>query len=256
MNDIKIIEKYLDGEMTTEEKLAFEERCKADKSLHQMLTEMNALVEGIRSSGAHTTFDEKIDRLALVDELNRIETIEEKTSPVKIIPFYQRTWSMAAAASLILAATLTFYFVREQAPRNEKLYISYFEVFDSPGPSTVRGDTNDPVTTRSLAYLAYDSGNYADAAKLFEKILKDKEDPIMQLCLGNAYLSQNDPARAEKVFTRMLNKHIDLITQARWYLALSYLKQNKIERTKATLWEISKSSTYGEKARKLLNELD
>lgn len=254
MDDIKIIEKFLDGDMTREEKSAFEERCKSDTSFNRMLKEMNTLIEGIKNSASHTTFGEKVDRLKLVEELHRIEMLKEMASPVKIIPLYQKTWAIATAASLILAAALTFYFVRERTPHNEKLYISYFEVFDSPGNGLTRGSNS--VTLKTQAYEAYDNGNYAEAAKLFEQILQEKEDPIVQLCLGNAYLSQNDPVRAEKVFNDMLDKHTELITQAKWYLALTYLRQNKIERTKATLWEISKSGTYGEKARKLLNELD
>jgi len=46
-----------------------------------------------------------------------------------------------------------------------------------------------------------------------------------------------------------------IVYQAKWYLALTYLKENKMERAKAILWEISKSSTYGEKAQKLLKKL-
>ncbi|HEV8514023.1 MAG TPA: tetratricopeptide repeat protein, partial [Cyclobacteriaceae bacterium] len=144
--------------------------------------------------------------------------------------------------------------MREQTPINEKLYTAYFEPFDSPGSGLTRG-TNE-VTLKTQAYEAYDNGNYKVAAQLFEQIVSEKEDAIAQLCLGNTYLAQNDLAKAEKVFTEMLTKQSELITQVKWYLALTYLKENKMERAKATLWEISKSSTYGEKAQKLLKELD
>jgi predicted Zn-dependent protease len=134
------------------------------------------------------------------------------------------------------------------------MYTAYFEPFDSPGSGITRGSSE--VTLKTQAYEAYDNGNYKDASQLFEKIVKEKEDAIAQLCLGNSYLSQNELAKAEKIFTDMVAKHTELITQAKWYLALTYLKENKMERAKSTLWEVSKSSTYGEKARKLLKELD
>jgi tetratricopeptide (TPR) repeat protein len=259
MEDFKIIEKFLDGTMTEEEKSAFEERCKTDESLNHILMEMDSLVEGIKKSAAHTTQSEKEDRLRIFREMSEFELSEPEmsqisSSPGKVIPLYQKSWAVATAASFILVAALTFYFIKDQTPRNEKLYIAYFEVFDSPGSGLTRGSNS--VTIKTEAYEAYDNGDYTVAVKLFEQILQEKEDPITQLCLGNAYLSQNDPAHAEKIFNEMLEKQTELITQAKWYLALTYLKQNKIERTKATLWEISNSSTYGEKARKLLNELD
>jgi thioredoxin-like negative regulator of GroEL len=112
------------------------------------------------------------------------------------------------------------------------------------------------VTLKTEAYEFYDNGNYRLAAQLFEQIAKEKDDAAAQLCLGNSYLKLNDFANAEKTFTNVVAKHAELFTQAKWYLTLTYLKENKMERAKAILWEISKSSTYGEKAQKLLKELD
>jgi predicted Zn-dependent protease len=153
-----------------------------------------------------------------------------------------------------LLVTVTVYLTRDHGPANERLYAYYFEPFDSPGSGMTRGDNK--VTLKTQAYEAYDNGHYQAAAQLFEQIVKDNDDAIAQLCLGNAYLAQNDLAHAEKTFTDMLARHSDLLTQAKWYLALTFLKENKLERAKSVLWEISKSSTYGEKAQHLLKELD
>lgn len=220
------------------------------------MTDMNLLVEGIKMSAAHTSKEEKTERLKFFAEINDIEKRAFKFSvPVaKVVPMYQKPWMLSAAASVILMISLTFYFMREQAPLNEQLYAAYFEPFDSPGSGLTRG--SNVVTLKTEAYAAYDNGNYKLAAQLFEQIIHEKDDAIAKICLGNSYLKQNDLDKAEKIFTEMLNKHSELFTQAKWYLALTYLKENKLERAKAILWEISKSSTYGEKAQKLLNELD
>jgi len=256
INDIQLIEKFLEGKMSDEEKKEFEKKLNVDKSLNAMMTDMNLLVEGIKMSAAQSSKEEKSDRLKFFNEINDIEknAFEISSPAAKIVPMYRRPWVLSAAASVILLVTVTFYFMREQTPINEKLYTAYFEPFDSPGSGLTRG--NSEVTLKTEAYEAYDNGNYKVAAQLFEQIIKEKEDPIAQLCLGNSYLAQNDFPKAEKIFTDMVTKRTELITQANWYLALTYLKENKMERAKATLWEISKSSTYGEKARKLLKELD
>ena len=112
------------------------------------------------------------------------------------------------------------------------------------------------MTWKQKGYQAYDNGRYEEAISLFQNTLKENDDPVVELCQGNAYLSIGQADKAELVFRNILDDHEDLVTQAKWYLILSYLKQNKLERAKSTLWEISKSSTYGEKARKLLKELD
>ena len=255
INDIQLIEKFLDGRMSEAEKKEFENKLKLDQRLSEMMTDMNLLVEGIKLSAAQSSKEEKSDRLKFFNEINEIEkNAFDPASEAKIIPLYRKPWVLSAAASVILLVTLTFYFLREQTPLNEKLYAAHFEPFDSPGSGLTRG-TNE-VTLKTQAYEAYDNGNYKVATQLFEQIVNEKEDAIAQLCLGNTYLAQNDLSKAEKVFTEMLTKQSELITQAKWYLALTYLKENKMERAKATLWEISKSSTYGEKAQQLLKELD
>ena len=254
INDIQLIEKFLEGKMSDDEKKEFENKLKLDQPLSAMITDMNLLVEGIKMSAAESSKEEKLDRLKFFNQINEIEKNAFEISDARIVPMYRRPWILSAAASVILLVTLTFYFMREQTPIGEKLYTAYFEPFDSPGSGLTRG-TNE-VTLKSRAYEAYDNGNYKVAAQLFEQITREKEDAIAQLCLGNSYLAQNDLNKAEKVFTEMLTKQSELITQAKWYLALTYLKENKMERAKATLWEISKSSTYGEKARKLLKKLD
>src|SRR5258706_6334650 len=256
INDIRLIEKFLEGRMTTEEKKDCENKLAKDQVHNDMMNDLNLLVDGIKMTASQSSKEEKLDRLKFFTEINEIEKHAGKESAMqaKVVPMYRQPWVLSVAASLLLLVALTYYVTREQTPLNEKLYTAYFEPFDSPGSGLTRG--NSEVTLKTKAYEAYDNGNYKVAAQLFEQIIKEKEDAIAQLCLGNSYLEQNDFAKAEKIFTDMLDKHTELITQAKWYLALTYLKENKMERAKATLWEVSKSSTYGEKAQKLLKELD
>src|SRR6185369_9266575 len=135
INDIQLIEKFLEGRMSDDEKREFENKLKLDQSLSAMMTDMNLLVEGIKMSASQSSKEEKSDRLKFFNEINEIEknAFEISANDVKIIPMYRRPWALAAAASIVLLITLTFYFLREQTPINDKLYTAYFEPFDSPG---------------------------------------------------------------------------------------------------------------------------
>lgn len=256
IHDIQLIEKFLDGKMTPEEKREFEQRLNLDQSLKEMMNDMNVLLDGIKASASKSTKEEKLERLRFFAEINDIEkNAANLETPARVVPLYRSPWLWSAAASIVLVTTIAIYFVGERTPLNEKLYTAYFQPFDSPGGSAVRGGP-PKITLKAQAYQAYDSGNYAAAAQLFEQLVKDNDDAIAQMCLGNTYLEQGKTAKAEKVFTDMLAKQNDLLTPAKWYLALTYLKENKLERAKAALWEVSKSSTYGEKAQQLLKKLD
>ncbi len=259
-DDINLIEKFLGGKMTDEEKKAFAEKRLKDQELNLMLHDMDLLVEGIKLSATKTSKEEKQQRLKFFDEIMKMEeraSEEEKSAPrhAKIVPIYRKASVLAIAASVVLVMTVGIYSVQNRAPLNERLYTAYFEPFDAPGIGLTRG--NSEVSLKSKAYQAYDNGNFELATSLFEKVVAEDIDiASVDLCLGNAYLIQGKTDKAEERFTHVLTKHNELITQAKWYLALTYLKQSRLEKAKATLWENSKSSTYGEKAQKLLKELD
>jgi tetratricopeptide (TPR) repeat protein len=261
--DIELIEKFLDGKMTVEEKLLFEEKQAQNEEFKNLLTDMDLLLEGVKLSASKTSKEDKLERLKFFNDILDMEAHlsasedkaeEAKVGKTKMIPFYQKPWVLAVAASVALLITVSAIWMQTRSPQHERLYAIYFQPFDSPGSGLTRGSSEETLKTK--AYDAYDNGRYDEAITLFNQILQNVDDPISHLCLGNAQLEAGQFAPAEKTFNHMLAEHSDLVTQAKWYLALTYLKQAKMERAKATLWEISKSSTYGEKANKLLKELD
>jgi len=262
--DIELIEKFLNGKMTVEEKVLFDDRQAKDEAFKALLSDMDMLIEGITVSAARTSKEEKLERLKFFNEIVDMEdrlaaeetvaATNDQPNRERIIPIYQKPWALATAACLALAVTVSIVWMQQRPPQNERLYATYFQTFDSPGSGLTRGANEENLKTK--AYDAYDNGRYEDAIRLFNQVLTQVDDPISHLCLGNSLLAVGRYEEAEHTFDHMVENHVDLVTQARWYLALTYLKEAKMERAKATLWEISTSSTYGEKARKLLKELD
>ncbi len=259
-HDIELIEKFLGDKMTMEETKLFEEKKINDPAFAGILKDMDLLIAGVRHSAARTSKEEKADRLKFYTEILEMEERSWREEPMvvyrmRVIPMYQKAGLIAAAAGLLLLLVFGIFSLQNKTPLNDKLYAAYFEPFDSPGSGLTRG-TNE-VTLKTQAYEAYDNGQYAEAIAKFGEILKNSDDPVIHLCLGNAQLKEGLLPQAEITFNHILARHDgDLLTQAKWYLALTYLKQNNVEGCKANLWQIRDSSTYGEKARKLLKELD
>ena len=260
IRDIEMAEQFLNGTLTEKEKNALARRLDQDKEYNLLLQDMDKLVEGIKYTGSKTSVEEKINRLKALAQ-NEEQDVTQVKPESKLINI--NTWRLqsnwvryAIAASVVLFAAFIFAITKPfNFSRDKDLYAAYFEPFDSPGSGLTRGNDNR-LTAKVEAYEAYDAKNYITAVPLFEKSLIENDEAIVHLCLANAHMALNEFDKAEIVFQHMLKEHTDLVTQTKWYLALTYLKQNKLERTKATLWEISNSSTYGEKARKVLKELD
>jgi tetratricopeptide (TPR) repeat protein len=242
--DKELIMRHMDGGLSKTEEREVAYRLQEEPGLQNLLSEYQSLKTGIRLA-------------RLNENLLQLRSLEANLPPVesKVIPIRKYWIPVSVAAALIIALGLWYVLPRSADVPYHDLYLAYFEPFDSPGSGLTRS-TDDEKTIKAKAYQAYDAGEFEKASQLFVALLKQKDDPIAQLCLGSTWLKLDKPKEAETVFTHILEKHGDLVTQAKWYLALTFLRQGKIERTKATLWEISNSSTYGKEARELLKKLD
>lgn len=243
--DKALIQGFLDGHLTSEEEAEVSYRLKEEPELQRLLSEYDTLAAGIQF--AHRQ-----------EKLQQLRSLEAGLPPVdeKVISLRSYLVPFAAAAAILVSLSIWYFMSGNLSPAdNQALFAEYFEPFDSPGNGMTRS-TDDEMTLKAKAYRAYDSRKYEEAATLFVAVLNEKDDAIVHLCLGNTWLALGNADEAEKVFQHVLESHGDLVTHAKWYLALTFLKQGKLERTKATLWEISNSSTYGNDARKLLKRLD
>lgn len=246
LRDIELIQGYLDQRLSETERHEVEYRLKEEVNFKSLYFETQQLISGIRYAHLET----KLAQLRDLEAVLPNDLSSEQRSISIYVP-------LSIAASIVVIFGIWFFGFRDPRPLNERLFAQSFETFDSPGSGLTRSEDSNNETLRAKAYAAYDNADYQQAIVYFKKALQtEKDDPILHLCLGNAYLATNELELAEETFRHMLQKHEDLVTQSTWYLALTYLKQGNVERTKSTLWEISKSSTYGEKARKLLKELD
>lgn len=249
LHDIDLIQRYLDRSLSDEEKRILEKRLTDEPALKVMYHEHQQLIHGIR----YANLQHKLQQLrAMETSLPALDA----SKGAKQVWLFSKQGRYAIAASLVLMAALVFGIVRYSGMFQPKeLYAAYFEPFDSPGSGLTRGSENE-LSLKQQAYEAYDAGNYEKAAFLFEQLLPEADLATIHLCLASSYMSMGRFDQAETTLLHMLKVHSELVTQTKWYLALTYLKQGKLEKTKASLWEISDSSTYGEKAKKLLNELD
>lgn len=248
--DIGLIERYLDGSLEGNQKEQVKKRLLEDPAFNLLYKNEKFLEKGIRYSFLKT-------KLEQIRSLEKSLGSQQDEKPARKLIFLVYWKPLAAAAGLLFVlASYLLFFQPDPASLNEQLFTAYYEPFDSPGSGLTRGQNDTVMTWKQKGYMAYDNGRYKEAVGYFQNTLKDNEDPIVKLCLGNAYLSLGQADIAEGIFQNILRDHQDLVTQAKWYLSLSYVQQNKLERAKSTLWEISQSSTYGEKARKLLNKLD
>lgn len=291
--DLELIESYLDKTMTNEEKLLFEERLKNEEELSSLYKEMIWVIPGIRKSARknlkaelasyandipnysdyklETDIDlEKDFGLEIAENTLNVSARNEHLAESKSFQF---NWSYAVAAAVTLLLASIFLFFNQTKPE-QAFNLAYYEVGegaykfleDAENPSVSRGE---PVSQESLnavqqAYLSYQNFNYSNAIENFETAKKElgKNDAKFLFYLGNAYLANNQPQKAIDTFDELLsldgNLNKEYVSKAKWYQALSYLKNEELEKAKSIFEDLSNNSTdsYKEKSLQLLEEIN
>ena len=239
--DIEWIERYLDRSLTREEKLWMEKRLEEEPDLKSKYHDHKQLIEGIRY--AH-----------IQNKLEQLRVLETSLPPISVkkvakeIPFWK---PIAIAASITLL--ITVYYFANLAPAPQELFASRYQPYPNVFEPTMRG-TSKMQDKRAHAFGAYDQGDYATAAQLFNELLATDKEPGMLLLLGNSNLSLGKIEDAQNNFLELIANFDELDAQAKWYLALSYLKQGQSEKANLILQELSDPQvTYSKKAKELLD---
>ncbi len=267
--DIELIDKYQRGSANEVEKREVQNRLLGDSNFRKLFDDMEVMPEGIRRSGARSSLKEKLAKLdaALEDEEESnnavqrdvdIGNTDEKSQPKVIILWFQKPVFRAIAASVVMLVVAWFAFGPMNSVSNQELLAQYFEPYANTNPKT-RGEVIEPKDITSEAFTEYDQGNFMASIPLFEQAVKESGDHLLNtFYLGNAYLKVGDGDKAIIAFSTVVETGKGLAGVAEWYLALSYLQADKVEKAIATLINVRDhgETFYAEKANKLLNELE
>jgi tetratricopeptide (TPR) repeat protein len=118
----------------------------------------------------------------------------------------------------------------------------------------MRGDLLSDTSLKAKAYKAYDLATYADAITLFEQV--QQKDEGVYLYLGNAYLALGDATKAIPLFEKVIAEYDVFDEPAEWYLALAYLRNNRVEEAVSKLRALQQgNNSYADEAERLLKKL-
>lgn len=245
--DITLVERYFDAELSEAEIKIFQSRVAGDEMFRSLVEREKIIIGAIRSQG-------------LIDTLHYLKSVEEKIQGNLSHSLTQRpkTWYYYAAAAVVtLLIAVTLLLPSQQT--SDELFADYFTPYGNIFEPTVRGDKADSKTDtkRSQAFHAYERKDYQQAEILFTELLHGKQEPEILFLLGNTNLMLDHTADAQKNFSTLIRDFDDLDLQAKWYLALSYLKSDDRENARKMLRELGETeNSYASKAKELIEKLD
>jgi len=160
---------------------------------------------------------------------------------------------ISAAAIILVACTAVLLMLRKSD--SVKLFEEYYKPYPNIIPM-VRGTAAD--FDMKAAMVLYNSRNYQQAVTEFDKILSsDPENEAALFYKGISYLSLEKGDKAESELKHALSlQNGKLKDQAEWFLALSYLLNDRVPEAKNLLVKIvNEKNYYSHQAEKLNGRL-
>lgn len=233
-----VFDQYLAGELSAEDKTAFEKQLSEDQELASAFETFKEL-----NGHLNNKFGNAEELKAFKHNLKSISKTHFKTKKSKVIAF--KPWQYAMVASVVILFGL-FVFQNINP---------VFEDYNNPEMAAFieRGDVNENL---KLAQDAFNTKQYKKAIPYFEAILKEKKSPEIQYFYSIALLEDNQLQKAEINLSDLRYGNSIYENKATWYLALSKLKQKDYKSCKDILLTIPDDFEDYDQVQELLNELD
>jgi hypothetical protein len=231
-------ENYLANELSAEEKTLFEEQLQNDVQFSERFQLYKETTQFLEHTFSKETVDFK-QNLKTISHQHFEETQERKS---KVIAF--KPWYYAVAASIVVVMGTWFLM------QNDATYSDYNQHETALFMERSVGDAN-----LKEAQEAFNTKDYKKAVTAFDKIT-DFRDPELQFFYAISLIETNNYNKAQLFLDQLREGNSVYKHKATWYLALSYLKQDKNDECKATLKEIPSDAEDFDKAQELLNDLE
>ncbi len=240
----ELIDKFIRGTLTQDEKTQFDELHESDLSFKEevaILTDL-AVISGVE------------DREQLRQHINDFES-KITSKETKVIPLFLNKKWLIAASIVLIAVIGGITLLNPPAIDTTALYAANFEPYKNVVTPIIRGETdeNEEVT----AFTLYEAKEYTKAADQFGHLFTTTKKPYLLLYQANALLAVDQSKEAITILEQHIELNDQLVERSRWYLALAYLKENRKEEATFILNEIVRRGAFKQSdAKKLLEKLN
>lgn len=244
MEQLEKIIKYLDGEVTGDERQAFEKKLAEDVSLQEKLE----LVKDLNTTLADESLFNFVTKIQEISSsANYKSVLDAKENPTdenkKNTAILLKRRFLSAAAVLLVMAISSIFYLNFAGPRNERIYNQFYQKYES---SLVTRSGNNETNDLIVAIQLYDKGKYKDAIARFSDLLqKDNSNTTAYFFIGLSYMETKTYDKAITSFHAIIaEQDTAFIEHAEWYMALCYVRTNQTKQASNLLKHISDSNSF------------
>lgn len=237
------IEAYFNDTLSESERLKIEEKMKTDQAFAQEVALYKSIEGGLRLKG----------NKALKAQLDEIHNrVIPNASKPRVRQLSTGNW-LAIAASIALLIVAGYLLFGTNTNSSENLFAAHYERFE--WDAETRSSQTNPLQELSQLYNSENTREFLKAAENGQWL--PEQNPQLALALGSSYLEQKQYEKAIQYFETASTNTL-FQSEAQWYLALTYLKQEKTSKAIELLQVLKQESSdyYANKADELINALN
>lgn len=243
MDTFNDIARYAEGDMTAEERSAFETVLASDESLRRQL----ALYREVNTSlQQQFSADDRRNQLQESMQSLRSEFFGGASQPAKVIPFKRFLRGAVAVAAVLIAVVVIW----------QPWKASLFETFSDTSMTAPaeRGASADNLLQQAV--IAFNSKDYKAAAATLQQVRQqDTANSFVNFYYGVALLHTGQLALARALFNQLYAGQSAFKFEAAFFQALGYLKENDKRSCGVWLQKIPADAPGYNKAQELLKKL-
>ena len=243
---LELIEKYFDKSLAPSEMDDFNNKLATDREFALLFSNYQLAMKSAEHYG----------KIKMKERIKKIMDEEKNTRPA----WYPNNWLKIAAVLIVLLTVSSPFIYNYYGGRQDyqELFNENFNLY--PNVLNQRGNDlqNNLMLSEAMSY--YSNKDFVNAVALMEELIKNHDSlaGTIDFYRGICLLGAGKDDDAADVFSNILAKPDESFkNQAKWYLALTYLKSGKREEAEELLKEISVEKAYNYlKAEKVLEELE
>lgn len=235
MKDEQNVEKYVRGELSAEEKKAFENKLKNDPALAQELASFRKDELIIKSAA----------RKKIRDDAQIAFEKSNKKSGKRVVML--RRIAVAAGFLLIIVGGLWWMNSPTNVSSPDQLYAQHFTLPPSPALRSGGDAATDQKWEQAISF--YSENNLTAAIPVFRELLTDEfftKKETAKLLLATSLMAKENYGKALEVL-KGINPESSYKEDAEWYQALALFKLGKTDEAKNAFYEIASKSKHYKK---------
>lgn len=263
----KRIANYLFNDMDSEETSAFEDELNVDPDFAIEFKRQSEMLDYLKTKSRLDEIEGSPDMAEaerVVAEFFKAEEAESKgeafgTEQPKSVPisiYLRRVLFPIMAAAAVVSGILLFRNMG-QLNMGDRLYSSYYKPLNEVS-FTGRGEGVEVYEEFRMAIDQYLKEDFAKSTRMLSSLVAENPDfPEAQLYLGLSLMGVEEFPSSVEVFESYLANSTKYVYEAKWYLALCYLKVDDYQSAKTLIDELSgMEGALGRDAEKISKRLD